>query len=48
VSGALAGEAGLREMVTNFLADFDLTIGLAGLPLVGEISEEALVRARAN
>jgi isopentenyl diphosphate isomerase/L-lactate dehydrogenase-like FMN-dependent dehydrogenase len=42
------GEAGVREVVTNFLADFDLTMGLAGCRSVGEISEEAPVRAPAN
>jgi len=42
---ALAGEAGVREVVTNFMADFDLTMGLAGCRSVGEIGPEALVRA---
>jgi lactate 2-monooxygenase len=40
---ALAGEDGVREVVTNFMADFDLTMGLAGCRSVGEISGEALV-----
>jgi lactate 2-monooxygenase len=40
---ALAGEAGVREVVTNFLADFDLTMGLAGCRSVAEIGPEALV-----
>jgi lactate 2-monooxygenase len=40
---ALAGEAGVREVVTNFMADFDLTMGLAGCRSVGEIGREALV-----
>ena len=40
---ALAGEAGVREVVTNFLADFDLTMGLAGCSSVEEIGAEALV-----
>jgi lactate 2-monooxygenase len=39
---ALAGEAGVREVVTNFMADFDLTMGLAGCRSVGEIGREAL------
>ena len=43
---ALAGEAGVREVVANFLADFDLTMGLAGCRSVAEIGPEALVRAR--
>jgi lactate 2-monooxygenase len=42
---ALAGEAGVREVLRNFLADFDLTMGLAGCRTVGEIGPEALVRA---
>jgi lactate 2-monooxygenase len=42
---ALAGEAGVREVVTNFMADFDLTMGLAGYHSVSEIGPEALVRA---
>jgi lactate 2-monooxygenase len=42
---ALAGEAGVREVVTNFIADFDLTMGLAGCRSVGEIGPEALVPA---
>jgi lactate 2-monooxygenase len=44
---ALAGEAGVREVVTNFLADFDLTMGLAGCRSVSEISSETLVPAPA-
>jgi lactate 2-monooxygenase len=42
---ALAGEAGVREVVTNFMADFDLTMGLAGYHSVSEIGPEALARA---
>ncbi len=42
---ALAGEAGVREVVTNFIADFDLTMGLAGCRSVAEIGPEALVPA---
>ena len=42
---ALAGEAGVREVVTNFMADFDLTMGLAGCRSVAEIGPEALVTA---
>jgi lactate 2-monooxygenase len=40
---ALAGEAGVREVVTNFMADFDLTMGLAGCRSVSEIKSEMLV-----
>ena len=42
---ALAGETGVREVVTNFLADFDLTMGLAGCASVAEIGPEALTAA---
>jgi len=42
---ALAGETGVREAVTNFLADFDLTMGLAGCASVAEIGPEALTAA---
>ena len=42
---ALAGEAGVREVVTNFIADFDLTMGLAGCRSVAEIGSETLVPA---
>ena len=39
---AIAGEAGVREVVENFQADFDLTMGLAGCASVAEIGPEAL------
>jgi isopentenyl diphosphate isomerase/L-lactate dehydrogenase-like FMN-dependent dehydrogenase len=42
---ALAGEAGVREVVTIFIADFDLTRGLAGCHSMSEIGPEALVPA---
>ena len=42
---ALAGEAGVREVVTNFMADFDLTMGLAGCRSVSEITADTLVPA---
>jgi len=42
---ALAGEAGVREVVMNFMADFDLTMSLAGCRSVSEIGPETLVRA---
>jgi lactate 2-monooxygenase len=42
---AIAGEAGVREVLQNFQADFDLTMGLAGCASVGEITREALVPA---
>ncbi len=42
---AVAGEAGVREVLANFIADFDLTMGLAGCRSVAEIGPEALVEA---
>jgi lactate 2-monooxygenase len=42
---ALAGEEGVREVLQNFQADFDLTMGLAGCASVGEITREALAPA---
>jgi lactate 2-monooxygenase len=45
---ALAGEAGVREVLTNFIADFDLTMGLSGCRSVDEITAGALVPAPAG
>ncbi len=42
---AVAGESGVREVLRNFIADFDLTMGLAGCRSVAEIRPETLVRA---
>ena len=44
---AVGGEAGVREVIRNFIADFDLTMGLAGGRSVEEIGPEALIRAPA-
>jgi lactate 2-monooxygenase len=41
---SIAGERGVREVIENFMADFDLTLGLAGCAGVGEVGREALVR----
>jgi lactate 2-monooxygenase len=40
---AIGGEAGVRELLGNFNADFDLTMGLAGCRSVAEIGPEAVV-----
>jgi lactate 2-monooxygenase len=40
---AIAGEAGVREVIRNLRADFDLTLGLAGCASVGEISPDSVV-----
>jgi lactate 2-monooxygenase len=42
---AIAGEAGVREVIQNFTADFDLTMGCAGCASVDEIGPECLRRA---
>src|SRR3954452_15954128 len=42
---ALAGETGVREVIANFLAEFDLTLGLAGVRSTAEISRDALAQA---
>ena len=39
---AIAGERGVRDVLQNFLADFDLTMGLAGCASIDEISAESL------
>ncbi|HLM27476.1 MAG TPA: alpha-hydroxy-acid oxidizing protein, partial [Thermoleophilaceae bacterium] len=39
---ALAGEHGVREVLENFQADLDLTMGLAGCRSVSEIGPETL------
>jgi lactate 2-monooxygenase len=41
---ALAGEEGVREIIRNLLADFSLTLGLAGHASIGSVSGETLVR----
>jgi lactate 2-monooxygenase len=40
----LAGENGVREVIRNFKADFDLTMGLAGCCSIDEITQDALVQ----
>lgn len=39
---ALAGEQGVREVLQNFLADFELTMGLAGCKSIEEVRPEML------
>jgi lactate 2-monooxygenase len=43
---ALAGAEGVAEVVRNLLADFELTMGLAGCRSLAEITPESIVRAR--
>jgi len=42
---ALDGEAGVRDVVTNVLAELDLTLGLCGLGSVAEVGPELLADA---
>ena len=42
---ALAGEQGVREVIRNFAADFDLTLGLAGCAAVADVGPERLESA---
>jgi lactate 2-monooxygenase len=44
---AVGGEAGVREVLRNFIAEFDLTMGLGGCRSVSEIGPDALTRAPA-
>jgi lactate 2-monooxygenase len=39
---ALAGEQGVREVIQNFRAEFDLTLGLSGYTSVSELGPESL------
>lgn len=40
---AVAGEQGVREVVLNFLADFDLTMALSGYTSCAELNQSVLV-----
>jgi isopentenyl diphosphate isomerase/L-lactate dehydrogenase-like FMN-dependent dehydrogenase len=40
----IAGEDGVRELLQNYIADFDLTMGLAGCRSIDEIGPHSLVR----
>jgi lactate 2-monooxygenase len=44
---AIAGEAGVRQVLRDLKADFDLTMGLAGCSSVAEIGAEALTHVDA-
>jgi lactate 2-monooxygenase len=39
---ALAGEEGVRQVMRNLMADFELTMGLAGCKNISEISKDSL------
>jgi isopentenyl diphosphate isomerase/L-lactate dehydrogenase-like FMN-dependent dehydrogenase len=40
----ISGERGVREVIQNFIAELDLTLGLAGCTSVSELSPELLRR----
>jgi lactate 2-monooxygenase len=42
---AIAGRSGVREVIENLAADFDLTMGLAGCRAASEIGPDAVVSA---
>jgi lactate 2-monooxygenase len=42
---AVSGEAGVREVVRNLRADFDLTLGLAGVASVRDLGRDNVTRA---
>lgn len=45
---ALAGEAGVKEVVANLLADIDLTLGIAGCNSWAEVDKEKLRSTKFN
>ncbi len=45
---AIAGEAGVGEVIRNVVADFDLTMALAGVAKTSEIGRECLARQGAG
>jgi lactate 2-monooxygenase len=42
---AVGGEAGVRDVIQNFLADFDLTLALSGHSTLATVDRSTLVRA---
>ena len=41
----IAGEAGVREVVRNHIAELDITLGLSGHTAIDEVGREALREA---
>jgi L-lactate dehydrogenase (cytochrome) len=41
---ALAGEEGVRQVITDVMGEFDLTLGLTGHTAVGQLSKDVLRR----
>ncbi|MSU45892.1 MAG: hypothetical protein EXS42_01880 [Lacunisphaera sp.] len=44
---AIAGQRGIEEVIGNVLAEFDLTLGLAGCTIVREVTKDSLVKLQA-
>jgi lactate 2-monooxygenase len=42
---AVSGEAGVREVIRNLRADFDLTLGLSGVASVRDLGRDNITRA---
>jgi lactate 2-monooxygenase len=42
---ALSGEAGVAELLMNWMADFELTMGLAGCKSIAEVQATELALA---
>jgi lactate 2-monooxygenase len=42
---AVAGEEGVRNVLLNLMADFDLTLGLSGYTRCDQLTPEALARS---
>ncbi len=42
---AVGGEDGVREVLRNFRADFDLTLGLSGYASIADLAPDSLTRA---
>jgi isopentenyl diphosphate isomerase/L-lactate dehydrogenase-like FMN-dependent dehydrogenase len=42
---AIAGERGVREVIRNFVAELDLTLGLSGCTSITELKPELLRRS---
>jgi lactate 2-monooxygenase len=41
---AIAGEAGIREVIRNIVAEFDLTLALAGSTKASELNGDCLAK----
>ncbi len=44
----IAGEAGVREVLRNLLAELDITLGLSGATTIAELGRDSLREAHAR